>query len=137
MHPKLWQAVNVDIFELEDSHQKGFLALYMEAACKLASCSCFLEGTLRRACSAKRFHTDLSRSDGSILAGIGSRCRQSCTAHNTSRNHLSVTWKLGTVLPSWKSDPWSRRGSVQVRTLAGTNTCHHDGESATVEWFSA
>ena len=41
-------AVNVDIFELEDSHQKGVLALYMEAACKLASCSCFLEGNLRQ-----------------------------------------------------------------------------------------
>ena len=42
--PKLWQAVKVDIFELEDSQRKGFFALCMDAACKLSSCSCFLEG---------------------------------------------------------------------------------------------
>ena len=46
--PKLWQAVKVDIFELEDSQRKGFLALYMDAACKLSSCSCFLEGNPRQ-----------------------------------------------------------------------------------------
>ena len=45
--PKLWQAVKVDIFELEDSQRKGFFALYMDAACKLSSCSCFLEWTSR------------------------------------------------------------------------------------------
>ena len=28
--PKLWQAVKVDIFELEDSQRKGFFALYMD-----------------------------------------------------------------------------------------------------------
>ena len=38
MPPKLWQAVKVDIFELEDSQRKGFFALYMDAACKLSSC---------------------------------------------------------------------------------------------------
>ena len=42
--PKLWQAVKIDTFELEDSQRKGFFALYMDAACKLSSCSCFLEG---------------------------------------------------------------------------------------------
>ena len=46
--PKLWQAVKVDIFELEDSQRKGFFALYMDAACKLSSCSCFLEGNPRQ-----------------------------------------------------------------------------------------
>ena len=46
--PKLWQAVKVDIFELEDSQRKGFSALYMDAACKLSSCSCFLEGNPRQ-----------------------------------------------------------------------------------------
>ena len=40
--PKLWQALQVDIFELEDSQWKGFFALEMDAACKLSSCSCFL-----------------------------------------------------------------------------------------------
>ena len=29
---------------MEDSQRKGFFALYMDAACKLSSCSCFLEG---------------------------------------------------------------------------------------------
>ena len=43
--PKLWQALQVDIFELEDSQWKGFFfVLEMDAACKLSSCSCFLEG---------------------------------------------------------------------------------------------
>ena len=46
--PKLWQAVKVDIFELEDSQRKGFFALYMDAACKLSSWSCFLEGNPRQ-----------------------------------------------------------------------------------------
>ena len=48
--PKLWQAVKIDIFELEDSQRKGFFALYMDAACKLSSCSCscFLEGNPRQ-----------------------------------------------------------------------------------------
>ena len=46
--PKLWQAVKVDVFELEDSHRKGFFALYMDAVCKLSSCSCFLEGDPRQ-----------------------------------------------------------------------------------------
>ena len=46
--PKLWQAVKVDIFELEDSQWKGFFALYMDAACKRSSCSCFLEGNPRQ-----------------------------------------------------------------------------------------
>ena len=46
--PKLWQAVKVDIFELEDSQRKGFFALYMDAACKLSSCSCFLEENPRQ-----------------------------------------------------------------------------------------
>ena len=46
--PKLWQAVKVDIFELEDSQRKGFFALFMDAACKLSSCSCFLEGNPRQ-----------------------------------------------------------------------------------------
>ena len=36
--------MKVDIFELEDSQRKGFFALYKDAACKLSSCSCFLEG---------------------------------------------------------------------------------------------
>ena len=45
---KLWQAVKVDIFELEDSQRKVFFALYMDAACKLSSCSCFLEGNPRQ-----------------------------------------------------------------------------------------
>ena len=45
---KLWQAVKIDIFELEDSQRKGFFALYMDAACKLSSCSCFLEGNPRQ-----------------------------------------------------------------------------------------
>ena len=45
--PKLWQAVKVDI-ELEDCQRKGFFALYMDAACKLSSCSCFLEGNPRQ-----------------------------------------------------------------------------------------
>ena len=35
--PKLWQAVKVGIFEVEDSQRKGFFALYMDAACKLSS----------------------------------------------------------------------------------------------------
>ena len=39
--PKLWQAVKVDVFEMEDSQRKGFFALYIDVACKLASCSCF------------------------------------------------------------------------------------------------
>ena len=46
--PKLWQAVKVDIFELEDSQRKGFFALYTDATCKLSSCSCFLEGNPRQ-----------------------------------------------------------------------------------------
>ena len=46
--PKLWQAVKIDIFELKDSQKKGFFALYMDAACKLSSCSCFLEGDPRQ-----------------------------------------------------------------------------------------
>ena len=46
--PKLWQAVKIDIFELEDSQRKGFFALFMDAACKLSSCSCFLEGNSRQ-----------------------------------------------------------------------------------------
>ena len=41
-------AVKIDIFELEDSQRKGFFALYMDAACKLSSCSCFLEGNPRQ-----------------------------------------------------------------------------------------
>ena len=46
--PKLWQAVKVDIFELEDTQRKSFFALYMDAACKLSSCSCYLEGNPRQ-----------------------------------------------------------------------------------------
>ena len=46
--PKLWQAVKVDIFELEDSQRKAFFALYMDPACKLSSCSYFLEGNPRQ-----------------------------------------------------------------------------------------
>ena len=46
--PKLWQAVKIDIFELEDFQRKGFFALYVDAACKLSSCSCFLEGNPRQ-----------------------------------------------------------------------------------------
>ena len=46
--PKLWQALKVDIFELENSHRKCFFALQMDAACKLSSCSCFLEGNPRQ-----------------------------------------------------------------------------------------
>ena len=46
--PELWQAVKVDMFELEDSQRKGFCALYMDAACKLSSCSCSLEGNRRQ-----------------------------------------------------------------------------------------
>ena len=46
--PKLWQAVKIDIFELEDSQRKGFFALNMDSACKLSSCSCFLEGNPRQ-----------------------------------------------------------------------------------------
>ena len=46
--PKLWQVVKVDIFELEDSPRKGYFALHMDAACKLSSCSCFLEGNPRQ-----------------------------------------------------------------------------------------
>ena len=46
--PKLWQALKVDIFELEDSHRQGFFLLYMDAACKLSSCSCFLEENPRQ-----------------------------------------------------------------------------------------
>ena len=46
--PKLWQAVKIDIFELEDSQRKGFFALCMDEACKLSSCSCFLEGNPRQ-----------------------------------------------------------------------------------------
>ena len=30
--PELWQALKVDIFELEDSHRKGVFALYMDAS---------------------------------------------------------------------------------------------------------
>ena len=40
--------LKVDIFEVEDSKRKGFFALYMDAACKLSSCSCFLEGNPRQ-----------------------------------------------------------------------------------------
>ena len=40
--------MKVDIFELEDSQRKGFFALYMNAGCKLSSCSCFLEGNPRQ-----------------------------------------------------------------------------------------
>ena len=46
--PKLWQALKVDIFKLEDSHRKCFFALYMDAACKLSSCSFFLERNPRQ-----------------------------------------------------------------------------------------
>ena len=46
--PKLWQAVKVDVFEQEDQHRKGFFALYMDAACKLASCSCSLRRNPRQ-----------------------------------------------------------------------------------------
>ena len=46
--PKLWQAVKVDIFEQEDFQRKGFFALYMDAACKLSSCSCFWKEILVR-----------------------------------------------------------------------------------------
>ena len=37
--PKLWQAV---------TQRNGFFALYMDAACKLSSCSCFLEENPRQ-----------------------------------------------------------------------------------------
>ena len=40
--------MKVDVFELEDSQRKGFFALYMDAACKLSSCSCFLDGNPRQ-----------------------------------------------------------------------------------------
>ena len=46
--PKLWQALQVDIFELEDSQREGFFALEMDAVCKLSSSSCFLEGNPRQ-----------------------------------------------------------------------------------------
>ena len=46
--PKLWQAVKVHIFELEDSQRRGFFALFWDAACKLSSCACFLEGNPRQ-----------------------------------------------------------------------------------------
>ena len=46
--PKLWQALKLDIFQLEDSHRKSFFALYLNAASKLSSCSCFLEGNPRQ-----------------------------------------------------------------------------------------
>ena len=45
---KLWQALKVHIFELEDFHRKDFFALYMDAACKLSSCACFQEGNPRQ-----------------------------------------------------------------------------------------
>ena len=48
--PKLWQAVKVHIFDLEDSRKKGFCALYMGAACKLSS----LEGNPRQRFRAER-----------------------------------------------------------------------------------
>ena len=45
MPPKLRQVVEVDVFELKDSQRKRFVALYMDAACKLSLCSfLFLEG---------------------------------------------------------------------------------------------
>ena len=40
--------MKVDIFELEDSQGKGCFALYIDAGCKLSSCSCFLEGHPRQ-----------------------------------------------------------------------------------------
>ena len=44
-----WEkALKVDIFELEGSHRKGFCAPCMDAACKLSSCSWFLEGNPRQ-----------------------------------------------------------------------------------------
>ena len=48
IHRLHWQAVKVDIFELEDSQRKDFFAHYMDAACKLSSCSRFLAGNPRQ-----------------------------------------------------------------------------------------
>ena len=42
--PKQWQALKVDIFELDFSQRKGFFALFIT----LSSCSCFLEGNPRQ-----------------------------------------------------------------------------------------
>ena len=46
--PNLWQALKVDILELEDSQRKGFFGLFMDSSCKLSSCSCFLKGNPRQ-----------------------------------------------------------------------------------------
>ena len=42
--PKLWQALKVYIFEVEDSHRKVFFALHLDAASRLSSCPHTLEG---------------------------------------------------------------------------------------------
>ena len=67
--PKLWQALKVDIFELEDSHRKSFFALYIDAACKLSSCSCFLEGNPRQRLSRTvRLSFPISDPDGCFVS---------------------------------------------------------------------
>ena len=42
------QQVSLATVKVEHSQKKGFFAFYMDAACKLSSCSCFLEGNPRQ-----------------------------------------------------------------------------------------
>ena len=62
--PNLWQAVKVDIFEIEDSQRKGFFALYMDAACKLSSCSCILGRESSSAFRAERCDSHFTSGQG-------------------------------------------------------------------------
>ena len=256
--PKLWQALKVDIFQLEESYRKDFIALYMDAACKLSSCSCFLESCNSRqrfelngatlichlasdwmqhypefqllisdpgGCfvsnelrewagvrgiglptAPREFHgltADLENlirvikrparkladdhpeltlassvslacsshnnglktggyspfqwafgaddeghgftttmpfwdwdfpdiSDDQISAGTGKRCHQSCSTYE-SQGEL----RSGTVFSSWQSDSRSDWYSIQVMSLTGTRSCHHDRVSPTMEWIGA
>ena len=260
--PKLWQALKVDIFELEDSHRKGFFALYMDAAAKLSSCSCILEGNARQRFEPNgatlishlandwmqrypQFQFLISDPGGCFVTnelrewagvrGIGllaapgeihavtadlenlirvikrlarkladdhleltlSSCVSlACSSHNNgfktggysavqwafeadneghgvtttmpseietfwisamnrylqeqardaisraqhttrTENFRSGTWNLGDVFSSWQSDSRTNWRSIQVRSLAGTRSCHHDRGSQTMEWIGA
>ena len=53
------------------------------------------------------------------------------------RKLRSGTWNLGDVFSSWQSDSSSNWCSIQVRSLVGTRSCHHDRGSPTMEWTGA
>ena len=49
----------------------------------------------------------------------------------------SGSWNLGHVFSSWQCDSRSDWRSIQVRSLAGTRSCHHDRGNSAMEWIGA